>query len=94
VTTRTLQSDRAALLDRSPAARAVLGILQTVARCRLGGFTGPSLRLLLAGRHPASTVGHALLACRRLGLVAPTGVTARTPAGRRAQVWRWNNDPR
>jgi hypothetical protein len=80
--------DIAAFLKRSPAARAVLGILRSVAACGLGGMTVPACASALGRRHPASTVAHAVLALRRLGVVSWTGRWARTQQRRKAKLWR------
>jgi len=76
------------LLHRSPAARAVVGVLRAVGKAKCGGLTIQGCCYVLRSRFPASTVAHACVSLRRLGVVCWAGVTVRTRHNRRAKLWR------
>ena len=68
------------LLRRSPAARAVLSILRGLGPID-DGMCIPMLVTLLERKHAESTVAHAVVSLRRLGML--------TWSGRWSETWRW-----
>lgn len=83
-----MSRDLTRYLKRSPAARAVVGILRQVRRANCGGLTVPGLCFLLRARFPASTVAHAALVLVRLRGLVWTGAVVRTRQTGHARLWR------
>ena len=83
-----MPDDARQLLRRSPASRAVVGILRQVRTAGCGGLTVPGLCFLLRSRYSPSTIAHATVSLRRLGVLVWTGAVIRTHEDGKAKVWR------